>query len=127
MSTKLNESQKIACNLLATGMKTSEILKHIKIRPETLSRWKQNDLFQNELKNAQDDIISQIRETQKYILLKAQDSIIEVFENKDLDIFKKAIIAIRYLCITKSKASLEDEFNKQIKEKELDNKYGFKL
>ena len=30
MSKKLNESQKMACNLLATGMKTSEILNQLK-------------------------------------------------------------------------------------------------
>ena len=45
MSIKLNESQKMACNLLATGMKTSEILNQLKIRPETLSRWKQNQAY----------------------------------------------------------------------------------
>ena len=51
MSIKLNESQVMACNLLATGMKTSDILNQLKIRPETLSRWKQNEEFINILKN----------------------------------------------------------------------------
>ena len=38
MSTKLNESQKIACHLLASGVKATAIAKKLSIREETLSR-----------------------------------------------------------------------------------------
>ena len=87
MSIKLNETQKMACNLLATGMKTSEILNQLKIRPETLSRWKQNQLFKECLELAQEKVIKNIQETQKYILLKSQDSVVQALENNDLDMF----------------------------------------
>ena len=68
MSIKLNESQVMACNLLATGMKTSDILDKLKIRPETLSRWKQNKEFINKLKKTQEKILEAIINSQKHIL-----------------------------------------------------------
>ena len=127
MSTKLNESQKIVCQLLATGMKTSDILKQIKIRPETLSRWKQNKLFKECLECAQEKVIKNIQDTQKYILLKSQDCILNALENNDLDIFKKAMIALRYLALTKGKETIEDKINRISKDIDFDKKFGFKL
>ena len=127
MSTKLNESQKIVCHLLATGMKTSEILRQVKIRPETLSRWKKNTLFIETLENAQEEIIDKIQETQKFILLKSQDTILQALENNDLDIFKKAMIALRFLGLTKGKETIEDKINRISKELDFDKKFGFKL
>ena len=127
MSIKLNESQKMACNLLATGMKTSEILNQLKIRPETLSRWKQNQLFKECLELAQEKVIKNIQETQKYILLKSQDSVVQALENNDLEIFKKAMIALRYLALTKGKETIEDKINRISKDVDFDQKFGFKL
>ena len=127
MSTKLNESQKIVCNLLATGMKTSDILQQVNIRPETLSRWKQNQLFKECLELAQEKIIKNIQETQKYILLKSQDCVVEALENNDLDIFKKAMIALRYLALTKGKETIEDKISRISKDVDFDKKFGFKL
>ena len=127
MSTKLNENQKIVCHLLAIGMKTSEIFKQVKIRPETLSRWKQDLLFKECLESAQEKVINNIHETQKYILLKSQDTIIKALENNDLDIFKKAMIALRYLALTKGKETIEDKINRISKDIDFDKKFGFKL
>ena len=126
MSIKLNESQIMACNLLATGMKTSEILNQLKIRPETLSRWKQDLLFKECLESAQEKVINNIHETQKYILLKSQDTIIKALENNDLDIFKKTMIALRYLAFTKGKETIEDKINRVSKDVEFEKKFGFK-
>ena len=82
MSTKLNESQKMACNLLATGMKTSDILSQLKIRPETLSRWKQNEEFIRQLKKTQEKILENIK----------KDDIFNYnLELKNLDILFKKI------------------------------------
>ena len=78
MSIKLNESQVMACNLLATGMKTSDILDKLKIRPETLSRWKQNEEFINKLKKTQEKILEAIINSQKHILILSQDIIIKL-------------------------------------------------
>ena len=69
MSIKLNENQKMACNLLATGMKTSDILSQLKIRPETLSRWKHNQEFITCLQKTQEKVLESIIDTQKHILI----------------------------------------------------------
>ncbi len=127
MSTKLNENQKIVCHLLAIGMKTSDILKQVKIRPETLSRWKQDQLFKKCLESAQKKVINNIHETQKYILLKSQDTIIKALENNDLDIFKKTMIALRYLGLSRGKETIEDRINRILKDMDFDKKFGFKL
>ena len=45
MSIKLKESQLLAAHLIASGVKSSEILNQLNIRPETLSRWKEEPEF----------------------------------------------------------------------------------
>ena len=127
MSTKLNENQKIVCHLLAIGMKTSDILKKVKIRPETLSRWKQDQLFKECLESAQEKVINNIHETQKYILLKSQETIIKALENSDMDIFKKSMIALRYLGLSRSKETIEDRITRISKDIDFEKKYGLKL
>jgi transcriptional regulator with XRE-family HTH domain len=42
MSKKLKENQIIAAQLMAQGLKASQIAKKIKVRQETISRWKQD-------------------------------------------------------------------------------------
>ena len=111
MSKKLNESQKMACNLLATGMKTSEILNQLKIRPETLSRWKQNQEFITCLKKTQEKILESIIETQKHILILSQDIIIQTLKNETLDDLKKAMIALRYISLMRGKHNVEDNLH----------------
>ena len=126
MSKKLNESQKMACNLLATGMKTSEILNQLKIRPETLSRWKQNQEFITCLKKTQEKILESIIETQKHILILSQDIIIQALKNETLDDFKKAVIAIRYINLIKGKNNVEEKYSKQLSDLSFENVFGFK-
>ena len=60
MSIKLKESQLLAAHLLASGIKTSEILKQLKIRPETLSRWRQDSEFINAIQSAQETVLEGI-------------------------------------------------------------------
>ena len=124
MSNKLNESQKMACNLLATGMKTSEILIKLKIRPETLSRWKKKELFSECLEKAQKNIINDIHDLQKYIFFKSQDVILSTLMNENIDILKKAMIATRYLNLAKGKESIEDKLNERAKDNKFEDKFG---
>ena len=65
MSTKLNENQKIACHLLASGVKATVIAKKLGIREETLSRWRQTDEFKEALEPATRIILKEIVETHK--------------------------------------------------------------
>ena len=126
MSTKLNESQVMACNLLATGMKTAEILNQLKIRPETLSRWKQNEEFIRQLKKTQEKILETIINTQKHILILSQDILINALNNDKLDEFKKATIALRYIGLIRGKNNVEDKYTKQLSDLNFENSFGFK-
>ena len=49
MSRKLNENQLIAIHLIASGVKASNVSKKLRIREETLSRWRQEDIFKEAL------------------------------------------------------------------------------
>ena len=126
MSIKLNESQVMACNLLATGMKTTEILNQLKIRPETLSRWKQNEEFIRQLKKTQEKILETIINTQKHILILSQDILINALNNDKLDEFKKATIALRYIGLVRGKNNVEDKYTKQLSDLNFENSFGFK-
>ena len=126
MSKKLNESQIMACNLLATGMKTSGILDKLKIRPETLSRWKQNEEFIRQLKKTQEKILETIINTQKHILILSQDILINALNNDKLDEFKKAMIALRYIGLIRGKNNVEDKYTKKLSDLNFENSFGFK-
>ena len=126
MSIKLNESQVMACNLLATGMKTTENLNQLKIRPETLSRWKQNEEFIRQLKKTQEKILETIINTQKHILILSQDILINALKNDKIDKFKKATIAIRYIGLIRGKNNVEDKYTKQLSDLNFENSFGFK-
>ena len=125
MSIKLNESQKMACNLLATGMKTSEILNQLKIIPETLSRWKQNQEFITCLQKTQEKVLESIIETQKHILILSQDIIIQTLKNETLDELKKAMIALRYISLIRGKHNVEDNYTKKLSDLSFNNTFGF--
>ena len=116
----------MACNLLATGMKTSEILNQLKIRPETLSRWKQTEEFISCLRTTQEKVLETIIETQKHILILSQDIIIRTLNNDNLDDFKKAMIALRYINLIKGKNNVEDKYTKKLSDINFENQFGFK-
>ena len=115
----------MACNLLATGMKTSEISNQLKIRPETLSRWKQNQEFITDLKKTQEKILESIIETQKHILILSQDIIIQTLKNETLDDLKKAMIALRYINLMRGKHNIEDNYTKKLSDLSFNNTFGF--
>ena len=122
MSTKLNESQKIACHLLASGVKATVIAKKLGIRDETLSRWRQIDQFKEELEFTTGVILKEIVETHKNLLISSQNIILDALNNNDLDLFKKASLALRYLSLIKGKDDVvEKSDNKLFKYSELGN------
>ena len=103
MSTKLNEKQLIAVHLLASGVNASVIAKKLGIREETLSRWRQIDEFKEALEDATKTVLREIDETHKNLLICSQNVINEALNNEDLDLFKKANLALRYLSLIKGK------------------------
>ena len=109
MSTKLNEKQIIAVHLLASGVRASIIAKEIGIREETLSRWRQIDEFKKALEDATEVVLREIDETHKNILIRAQNVINEALNNDELDLFKKANLALRYLSLMKGKDDISQK------------------
>ena len=103
MSTKLNKNQLIAVHLLASGVKASVIAKQLSIRKETLSRWRQIDEFKEALEDAIEVVLRNIDETHKNLLICSQKVINEALNNEELDLFKKANLALRYLSLIKGK------------------------
>ena len=103
MSIKLNEKQLIAVHLLASGVKASVIANQLKIREETLSRWRQIDVFEEALNDAMEVVLREIDETNKNLLISSQNVINEALNNEELDLFKKANLALRYLSLIKGK------------------------
>jgi len=122
MSTKLNKNQLIAVHLLASGVKASVVSKQLSIRKETLSRWRQIDEFKEALQLATRIILKEIVETHKNLLISSQNIILDALSNNDLDIFKKANLALRYLSLIKGKDDIaEKSENKLFKYSELGN------
>ena len=103
MSTKLNENQLIAVHLIASGVKASVIAIQLNIREETLSRWRKIDDFKDAVEDAIEDVLREIDETHKNLLIRSQNVISEALENQELDLFKKANLALRYLSLIKGK------------------------
>ena len=103
MSIKLNENQLITVQLLATGVKASIIAKQLGIREETLSRWRQIDEIKVALEDATEAVLREIDETHKNLLISSQSVINEALNNEELDLFKKANLALRYMSLIKGK------------------------
>ena len=103
MSKKLNEKQLIAVHLLASGVKASVIAKQLSIREETLSRWRQIDEFKEALEDATEVVLREIDETHKNLLICSQNVINEALANEELDLYKKANLALRYMSLIRGK------------------------
>ena len=114
MSIKLNEKQLIAVHLLASGVKASIIAKELGIREETLSRWRQIDEFKEALEDATETVLREIDETHKNLLISSQKAINEALNNKELDLFKKANLALRYLSLMKGKDDISQKSSENL-------------
>ena len=121
MSIKLNENQLIAIHLLASGVKASVVAKELGIREETLSRWRQIDEFQKSLDNTTEVILREIVETHKNLLISSQSIIYDALHNEELDIFKKANLALRFLSLMRGKDDIFQKDTEKLR-KHLDYK-----
>ena len=122
MSKKLNENQLIAVHLLASGVKASTIAKKLAIREETLSRWRQINEFKEALEDATEVVLREIDETHKNLLIHSQIVISDALNNEELDLFKKANLALRYLSLIRGKDDItQKSANNLFKHSELGN------
>ena len=110
-------------HLIATGVKASLISKQLGIREETLSRWRQNDKFNEAVKNATERILTEIVDTHKNLLITSQKIIADALNDEEIDLFKKANLAIRFLSLIKGKEDIEkkssDNLNQYIDARDL--------
>ncbi len=125
MSIKLNENQLIAVHLIASGVKASNISKQIGIREETLSRWRQEDIFKEALEDTTEIILKEIVDTHKNILIKCQNVIVDTLNDKNLDMLKKANIALRYLSLIRGKGDISQKSSETLKEHLDDKEFKF--
>ena len=127
MSKKLNENHLIAVHLLAYGVKASIIANQLGIREETLSRWRQIDVFKEALEDATEVVLREIDATHKNLLIRSQNVINEALEDKELDLLKKANLALRYLSLIKGKDDITQKSSHNVfKHTEL-GKFGVRF
>ena len=125
MSRKLNENQLIAVHLIASGFKASNVSKKLGIREETLSRWRQEDIFKEALEDTTEIILREIVDTHKNILIKCQNIIVDTLNDKNLDMLKKANIALRYLSLIRGKGDISQKSSETLKEHLDDKEFKF--
>ena len=99
----LNNNQQIAVQLVAQGKTGKFISEYLNVAEETISRWRQIDEFKETLEEATEVVLREIDETHKNLLIRSQAVINEALNNKELDLIKKANLAIRYLSLIKGK------------------------
>ncbi len=127
MSTKLNEKQLIAVHLIASGVRASVIANQLGVREETLSRWRQIDEFKEALEDATEAVLREIHETHKNLLILSQSVINEALNNEELDLFKKANLALRYMSLIRGKDDITQKSSHNLfKHAEL-GKFGVRI
>ena len=127
MSTNLNENQLIAIHLIASGVKASLISKQLGIREETLSRWRQNDKFSDAVKNATENVLTEIVDTHKNLLITSPKIIVDALNDEELDLFKKANLALRFLSLIKGKEDIEKKFSDNLIQYVHSRDFGIRL
>ena len=121
MSKKLKENQIIAAKLISFGFPSRSISKWINVREETISRWKAQKAFLEEIQNQQSDILDFIKEKHFQLFMKSLSIIQKALESDDISLKDKAMISTRYLSLSSgyimkniNKSSYHEKENKEL-------------
>ena len=121
MSKKLKENQIIAAKLISFGFSSRSVSKWINVREETISRWKAQKAFLEEIQNQQSDILDFIKEKHFQLFMKSLSIIQKALENDDISLKDKAMISTRYLSLSSgyimkniNKSSYHEKENKEL-------------
>ena len=121
MSKKLKENQIIAAKLISFGFSSRSVSKWINVREETISRWKAQKVFLEEIQNQQSDILDFIKEKHFQLFMKSLSIIQKALESDDISLKDKAMISTRYLSLSSSyliqninKSSYHEKENKEL-------------
>ena len=127
MSRNLTESQLIAVHLLASGRRSKEITHELGIRPETLSRWRQKEAFKNAVHHANEDLLRLISDKQKNLLVMTHEIIEDALLDQNTDLFKKSMIAIKFLSLFKGRDTVDTNVEKKLSKARLLNSIGLEI
>ena len=121
MAKKLKENQIIAAKLISFGFSSRSVSKWINVREETISRWKAQKVFLEEIQNQQSDILDFIKEKHFQLFMKSLSIIQKALESDDISLKDKAIISTRYLSLSSgyimkniNKSSYHEKENKEL-------------
>ena len=116
MSSNLNERQQLAVVLLCSGLSATEVAKELKVRKETISRWKNDHDFNEELRSWQLSFFDRIIKRQFALFSEAQHQIEAAFQDSALTSYQKANIALRFISMFSGNMNV----NKQLASKKSD-------
>ena len=115
MSSNLNERQQLAV-LLCSGLSATEIAKELKVRKETISRWKNDHDFNEELRSWRLAFFDRLIKRQFALFSEAQQQIEAAFQDSALTSYQKANIALRFISMFSGNMNV----NKQLASKKSD-------
>ena len=116
MSSNLNERQQLAVVLLCSGLSATEVAKELKVRKETISRWKNDRDFNEELRNWRLAFFDRLIKRQFALFSEAQDQIEAAFQDSTITSYQKANIALRFISMFSGNMNV----NKQLASKKSD-------
>ena len=116
MSSNLNERQQLAVVLLCSGLSATEVAKELKVRKETISRWKNDRDFNEELRNWRLAFFDRLIKRQFALFSEAQHQIEAAFQDSALTPYQKANIALRFISMFSGNMNV----NKQLAFKKSD-------
>ena len=116
MSSNLNERQQLAVVLLFSGLSATEVAKELKVRKETVSRWKNDHDFNEELRSWRLAFFDRLIKRQFALFSEAQDQIEAAFQDSALTSYQKASIALRFISMFSGNMNV----NKQLASKKSD-------
>mgnify|MGYP001434820950 CR=1 FL=1 len=116
MSTNLNERQQLAVALLCSGLSATEVAKKVKVRKETISRWKNDRDFNEELRSWRLAFFDTLIKRQFALFSEAQHQIEAALQDSALTSYQKANIALRFISMFSGNMNV----NKQLASKKSD-------
>ena len=116
MSSNLNERQQLAVVLLCSGLSATEVAKERKVRKETISRWKNDRDFNEELRGWRLAFFDRLIKRQFALFSEAQHQIEAAFQESALTSYQKANIALRFISMFSGNMNV----NKQLASKKSD-------
>ena len=117
MSSNLNERQQLAVVLLCSGLSATEVAKELKVRKETISRWKNDRDFNEELRSWRLAFFDRLIKRQFALFSEAQHQIEAAFQDSALTSYQKASIALRFISMFSGNMNV----NKQLASKKSDS------